>query len=65
MMRKFNRDVIEYLFGNIGILSGNARNPTSIQFYHAFRKIFSGKCFDDITTGNCAPDGERILADFI
>ena len=56
MMRKFNQDGIENLFGKIRILNGNARNSTSTQFYHSLRKSFSGEFFDDITTGNCAPD---------
>jgi len=40
LMRRINQDIIEHTFGNIRSLSGNAFNPTPVQFYYSFRKSF-------------------------
>lgn len=41
--------------GNIRQQGGNSKNPTSIQFARAFKKSFSAKYLEHITTGNCQP----------
>lgn len=38
LMRRSNQDILEHTFGEIRNLSGNAFNPTPVQFYHSFRK---------------------------
>lgn len=59
-MRKFNQDLIENLFGRIRTLNGNAYNPTPIQFYLTFRKIFATN-YCNAASGNCAEDYDNIL----
>lgn len=52
-MRRFNQDPVEHFFGQVRSLNGNAFNPTSIQFYFTFRKLFAIQ-YCNIDTGNCA-----------
>lgn len=51
---------MENFFGAIRKQSGNAFNPTSIQFYHSFKKLFSLD-YMKVDSGNCAADEESIL----
>lgn len=58
LMRRINQDIIKHTFGNIRNLSGNAFNPTSVQFYYSFRKSFAtNHC--SVQTGNCTLEIEE------
>lgn len=61
LMRRSNQDIIEYTFGDIRNLSGNAFNPTLVQFYYSFRKSFATNY--SIQTGNCTLDVEESKID--
>lgn len=58
--RRLNQDSLENFFGAIRKQSGNAFNPTPIQFYHSFKKLFSID-YIKVESGNCATDEESIL----
>lgn len=62
-MRRFNQDPVENLFGRIRSLNGNAFNPTPIQFYFTFRKVFAMNCCNT-ASGNCAQDYDDMLTAF-
>lgn len=38
--RRLNQDALENFFGAVRNQYGNAFNPTSIQFYYSFKKLF-------------------------
>lgn len=55
LMKHINQDIIEHIFGYIRNLSGNAFNPTPVQYYYSFRKSFAtNHC--SVQTGNCTVD---------
>jgi len=55
LTRRFNQDALENFFGNVRNQIGNSYNPTPIQFYYAFKKLFSVD-YDKVNdTGNTAP----------
>lgn len=58
--RRFNQDALENFFGAVRAQNGNAFNPTPIQFYHSFKKLF---CINycQVDTGNCEIDTDEIL----
>lgn len=59
--RNLNQDCLENYFGQIRNCSGNARNPTPIQFTRAFRKLFALKYLDQPEGTNCLEDFNEIL----
>ncbi|XP_067209950.1 uncharacterized protein [Linepithema humile] len=59
LTRRLNQDCLENFFGTIK-QSGNAFNPTSMQFYYSFKKLFSID-YIKANSGNCAADEESIL----
>lgn len=59
-MRRFNQDPLENFFGKVRSLNGNTFNPTPIQFYFTFRKLFSIQ-YSNTNTGNCSEDKDHIL----
>jgi len=64
LTRRFNQDALENFFGNVRNQSGNSYNPTPIQFYYAFKKLYSVD-YDKINdTGNTAPDTDSILLQY-
>jgi len=68
LTRRFNQDAFnqdaEKFFGKVQNQSGNSYNPTSIQFYYAFKKLFSVD-YDKVNdTGNTAPDTDSILLQY-
>lgn len=60
LTRCLNQDSLEHFFGQIRSINGNAFNPTPIQFYFSFRKIFAVQ-YSSIHTGNCRADKDRYL----
>lgn len=57
LMRRFTQDALENFFGKIRGLNGNAVNPTPIQFYYSFKKLFSiNHC--TLKAGNCEQDND-------
>lgn len=63
-MRRINQDIIEHTFADIRNLSGNAFNPTPVQFYYSFRKSFAtNHC--SVQTGNCTLDDEELQTDMM
>lgn len=58
LMRRFNQDPLENFFGKIRSLNGNAFNPTPIQFYFNFRKLFATQ-YLTVSTGNCETDKDQ------
>jgi len=58
--RRLNQDSLENFFGAIRKQSGNAFNPTPIQFYYGFKKLFSID-YIKANSGNCTADEESIL----
>lgn len=42
-------------------MNGNVFNPTPIQFFYSFRKLFSIKYYTANKTGNCERDNADIL----
>lgn len=58
--RRLNQDSLENFFGAIRKQNGNAYNPTPIQFYHGFKKLFSID-YVKVDSGNCTIDEESIL----
>jgi len=64
LTRRINQDIIEHTFGEIRNLSGNAFNPTPVQFYYSFRKLFATNyCL--VQTGNCTLDVEESQIDMV
>lgn len=59
--RNLNQDCLENFFGQIRNCSGNAKNPTPIQFCRAFKKIFALKYFDSSEGANCMDDVNDVL----
>lgn len=60
LTRRLNQDSLENFFRAIRKQSGNAFNPTPIQFYHSFKKLFSID-YIKVDSGNCTADEESIL----
>lgn len=58
--RRLNQDALENFFGVIRTQHGNAYNPTPIQFYFSFKKLFRIN-YCQINTGNCEIDQDEIL----
>lgn len=58
---RLNQDRIENLFGMFRLQNGNNRNPTSVQFYCAFKKLFCLNYFQHSPDANCIKDLDRIL----
>lgn len=52
--RRLNQDSLENLFGKI-------RNPTTVQFVRAFKKLFNVDLLKCSDKGNCLPDMDSIL----
>lgn len=61
LLRRFTQDCLEHFFSDIRGLNGNVFNPTPIQFFYSFRKLFSVK-YCTAKTGNCERDNADILA---
>lgn len=61
LTRNLNQDCLENYFGQIRNASGNARNPTAIQFGRAFKNLFVLKCFEQSEGSNCLQDISEIL----
>lgn len=61
LTRHLNQDCLENFFGQIRNCSGNARNPTPIQFCRAFKKMFSLKYFNHEEGANCMEDISDVL----
>lgn len=61
LTRHLNQDCLENFFGQIRNCSGNARNPTPIQFARAFKKLFALKYINHEEGGNCMEDINDIL----
>ncbi|VEN51003.1 unnamed protein product, partial [Callosobruchus maculatus] len=59
--RSLNQDCLENFFGQVRNCSGNAKNPTPIQFCRAFKKLFSLKFFDQVEGANCTDDVNHLL----
>jgi len=64
VMHRFNQDSIENFFGKVRGMNGNSFNPTPIQFYHSFKKLFSVN-FCTSKTGNCEPNNDKMLSAII
>lgn len=62
LTRRLNQDSLENFFGSIRQQSGNAVNPTPIQFSRAFKKLFLMSFFHS-NGMNCAEDFEKLLLD--
>lgn len=62
-IRRLNQDALENFFGVIRTQNGNAYNPTPIQFYFSFKKLFRIN-YCHINTGNCEIDKDEILTKF-
>lgn len=58
--RRLNQDAVENFFGVIRTQHGDAYNPTPIQFYFSFKKLFRIN-YCQINTGNCEIDKDEIL----
>lgn len=58
--RRLNQNPLENFFGKVRSMNDNAFNPTSIQFYFTFRKLFAIQ-YCNIDTGNCAADKDESL----
>lgn len=58
--RRLNQDALENFFGCVRQQSGNADNPTPIQFVRSFRKLFSVSVIGN-GTGNCTADLDELL----
>lgn len=62
--RRLNQDCLENFNGKMRQQSGNSKNPTPIQFYRAFKKIFCMNLLDfnlSSDGNNCLPDNDEIL----
>jgi len=59
---RVNQDDLENLFGNFRNQNGNNVNPTPIQFYWAFKKIFFLNYFKHSDGANCLEDLDEIFA---
>ena len=62
LSRRLNQDPLENFFGTIRQQGGNNDSPTPFQFTRAFRKLFFDNYLSPMSTGNCAPDFDVILA---
>jgi len=58
---RLNQDCLENLFGNFRNQNGNNVNPTPIQFYWAFKKVFFLNYFKHSDGANCLDDLEEIF----
>lgn len=58
---RLNQDRIENLFGMFRLQNGNNQNPTSVQFYCAFKKLFCLNYFQHSPDANCIKDLDSIL----
>lgn len=61
LTRNLNQDCLENFFGNIRNCFGNVKNPTSIQFCRAFKKMFALRYFDQADGANCMEDINEVL----
>ncbi|KAK9737930.1 Transposase IS4 [Popillia japonica] len=59
--RYLNQDCLENYFGKVRNASGNARNPTPIQFARSFKKLFAVQYFHHVEGANCLDDLSSIL----
>lgn len=58
--RRLNQDALENFFDAIRTRHGNAYNPTQIQFYYLFKKLFRVN-YCQVNTENCERDKDEIL----
>lgn len=58
---RVNQDCLENLFGMFQLQNGNNRNPTPVQFYCAFKKLFCLNYFRHFPNANCIKDLDEIL----
>lgn len=59
--RRLNQDCLENFFGSIRQQSGNASNPTPIQFTRAFKKLVCLNYFQHSEGSNCDEDFDSLL----
>jgi hypothetical protein len=60
---RLNLDRIENLFGTFRNQNSNNMNPTPVQFYYAFKKIFCLNYFQYSENFNCIQDFDDILSE--
>lgn len=60
---RLNQDRIENLFSTFRNQNGNNMNPTPVQFYYAFKKIFCLNYFQYSDNSNCIQDFDDILSE--
>lgn len=58
---RLNQDCLENMFGNFRNQNGNNVNPTPIQFYWAFKKVFFLHYFKHSDGANCLEDLDEIF----
>lgn len=63
LTRNLNQDCLENSFGVLRKRGGNTTLLSPFQFASAFKKSFSIKYMEDITTGNCEPSENLQLPD--
>lgn len=61
LTRRLNQDSLENFFGTMRKQGGNARNPTPIQFYHSFKKMYCMN-YIHVDSENCSPDFATMLS---
>ena len=59
---RLNTDRLENLFGMFRLQNGNNLNPTPVQFYCAFKKLFCLNYFKQSSNANCLKDFDKILS---
>jgi len=59
---RLNTDRLENLFGMFRHQNGNNLNPTPVQFYCAFKKLFCLNYFKHSPNANCLTDLDTILS---
>jgi len=59
---RLNTDRLENLFGMFRLQNGNNLNPTPVQFYCAFKKLFCLNYFKHSPNANCLKDLDSILS---
>jgi len=59
---RLNTDRIKNLFGMFRLQNGNNLNPTPVQFYCAFKKLFCLNYFKHLPNANCLKDLDTILS---
>ena len=62
LTRRLNQDPLEIFFGVIRQAGGFNANPTPYQFRNAYRKACFNSLLQPDRTGNCFPDGDKLLA---